>query len=172
MVPGTSNHWPYHRDLLVFCLKFRPAPVCEYLNYYYNITNDYWDIPEETQAVGFDDILFWKKTLKISGLSLYPWNFWAKQNFTLANSMKLCCTPCKFQGQKWRLMEIQHDIFFINHGNSTSFFLSWPLEFPHGIFSISMKFHVLYIIYIYIYIYIYILKKQHLKNNISETGCV
>ena len=39
--PGTSNHWPYQTDLLVFCLKFRLTPVCEYLNYYYDITNDY-----------------------------------------------------------------------------------------------------------------------------------
>ena len=40
IAPGTSKHWPYHKDLLVFCLKFRLSPVCEYLNYYYNITND------------------------------------------------------------------------------------------------------------------------------------
>ena len=41
VVPATSYHWTYHTDLLVFCLKFRLAPVCEYLNYYYNITDDY-----------------------------------------------------------------------------------------------------------------------------------
>ena len=40
IVPGTYKHWPYHTSLLVFCVKFRLSPVCEYLNYYYNITND------------------------------------------------------------------------------------------------------------------------------------
>ena len=44
VVPGTFKHWLYHKDLLVFCLKFRFLPVCEYLNYYYNITNDYYNI--------------------------------------------------------------------------------------------------------------------------------
>ena len=33
VVAITSNHWPYHRDLRIFCLKFRLAPACEYLNY-------------------------------------------------------------------------------------------------------------------------------------------
>ena len=37
-IPGTSKN--YHTDLLVFCLKFKRSPVCEYLNYYYNVTND------------------------------------------------------------------------------------------------------------------------------------
>ena len=46
IVLGTSNHWPYDTDLLVFRLKFRLAPVCEYLNYYYNTTTDYCAIPE------------------------------------------------------------------------------------------------------------------------------
>ena len=36
IVPGTSKNWPYH-NLLVFCLKFKLSPVCEYLNYYYNV---------------------------------------------------------------------------------------------------------------------------------------
>ena len=47
VVPVTSNHWPFHADLLVYCLKFRLSPVCEYLNYYYNITNVYRAIPEK-----------------------------------------------------------------------------------------------------------------------------
>ena len=42
VVPGPSNPWSYHTDLLLSCLKFRIVPVCEYLNCYYNITNDYW----------------------------------------------------------------------------------------------------------------------------------
>ena len=47
--------------IVVFCLKFRLSPVCEYLNYYYNITNNYWVIPEKTQTREFQDIAFWKK---------------------------------------------------------------------------------------------------------------
>ena len=43
-LPGTSKNWPYHTGLLVFCLKFNPSLVCEYLNYCYNITNDCWTI--------------------------------------------------------------------------------------------------------------------------------
>ena len=37
ILPDTSKNWPYHTDLLVFCLKFKLLPVCEYLNYYCNI---------------------------------------------------------------------------------------------------------------------------------------
>ena len=37
ILPGTSKNWPYHTDLLVFCLKFKLSPVCEYLNYCYNM---------------------------------------------------------------------------------------------------------------------------------------
>ena len=40
IVPGPSKNWPYHTDLLVFCLKFKLSPGCEYLNYNYNIYND------------------------------------------------------------------------------------------------------------------------------------
>ena len=44
VIPGTSKHWLYHKDLLVFCLRFRRSPVYEYLNYYYHITDDYYNI--------------------------------------------------------------------------------------------------------------------------------
>ena len=57
IVPGTSKHQPYQTDLLVFCFKFRVSPVCEYLNYYYNITNDSWVIPKKSEQ-GIEDILF------------------------------------------------------------------------------------------------------------------
>ena len=50
--PGTSKNWPYHTDLLVFCFKFKLSPICEYLNYYYNITNDCWAIPEKSKEGG------------------------------------------------------------------------------------------------------------------------
>ena len=43
IVPGISKNWPYHTDLLVYCLKFKLSPVCESESeYYYNITNDCW----------------------------------------------------------------------------------------------------------------------------------
>ena len=47
--PGTSKNWPYHTDLLVFRLKFKLSPICEYLKYYYNITNDSWAIPKNSK---------------------------------------------------------------------------------------------------------------------------
>ena len=43
-------------DLLVFCVRFRYSPVCEYLNYYYKISNDYWAIPEKIQTGGFEEV--------------------------------------------------------------------------------------------------------------------
>ena len=52
ILPGTSKNWPYHTDLLVFCLKFKLSPVCEYLNYYSNTTNDCWAIPEKSKQGG------------------------------------------------------------------------------------------------------------------------
>ena len=56
-----KQHWAYHTDLLVFFFKFRLSPVCDYLNYYYNITNDYWTIPEKIETGnGMEDILFGK----------------------------------------------------------------------------------------------------------------
>ena len=58
IVPGTSKHWPYHTDLLVFCLKFRLSPLCEYLSYYYNITNDCSAIPEKSKQGGLRTVFF------------------------------------------------------------------------------------------------------------------
>ena len=34
IVPGTSKNWPYHTELLLFCLKFKLSPFFEYPNYY------------------------------------------------------------------------------------------------------------------------------------------
>ena len=51
IVPGTSKNCQYCLDLLVFCLKFKLSPVCEYLNYCYNIAND-WAIPEKSKQRG------------------------------------------------------------------------------------------------------------------------
>ena len=47
IVRGTSKNWPYHTGLLVLSIKFKLSPVCEYLNYYYKLTNDCWAIPEK-----------------------------------------------------------------------------------------------------------------------------
>ena len=52
MVSGIFKHQPYRTDLLVSYFKFRPSPVGEYLNYYYNVPNDYWAIPEKIQTEG------------------------------------------------------------------------------------------------------------------------
>ena len=52
MVSGIFKHQPNRTDLLVSCFKFRLSPVGEYLNYYYNIPNDYWDIPEKIYTEG------------------------------------------------------------------------------------------------------------------------
>ena len=60
IVPGTSKNWPYHTDLLVFYLKFKLLPVCEYLSYYYDITND-WAISEKSKQGGFRAYFFLKK---------------------------------------------------------------------------------------------------------------
>ena len=89
VVLGISNHCTYHTDLLVFCLKFRLSPVCEYLNYYYNIINDYWTIPEKSKQEGLRTYFFEKKNRDFLCLSRYPWNFWTKRSFTLGNFVKL-----------------------------------------------------------------------------------
>ena len=67
------------------------------------------------QARGIEDIYKKKKKkiLNLWSLSLYPWQ--SRQNkafFTLGNSVKLCNTFWKFQGQKPRFMRMQHDFFF------------------------------------------------------------
>ena len=82
VVPGTSNLWPYHTDLLFFCLKFRLSPVCQYLNCYYSMANDYWAIPEKNQTGQLErTYLFEKKLLNFLGLSLYTRQFWKRKCF-------------------------------------------------------------------------------------------
>ena len=74
---------------------------------------------------GVEDILFWKASLEILDLSLYPKKFQRKKAFTPWNSAKLCDTPWKFQSQKPRPTEIPH-----SPGISTSFhFLIDPWNF-------------------------------------------
>ena len=102
ILPDTSKNWPYHTDLLVFCLEFKLLLVCEYLNYCYNITNDCWTIPEK-------HTFFKKKTWIFEVCHFILGNSGQnKASFTFGNSVKLCYTPCKFQGQKPRLMKMQH----------------------------------------------------------------
>ena len=52
ILAGTFKNWPYHKDLLVSCLKFKFSPVCEYLNYFYEITNDCCAILEKSKQGG------------------------------------------------------------------------------------------------------------------------
>ena len=58
----TFKHWPYHTDLLVFCFEFRLSPVCENLNYYYNITDDCLVIQEKSKQGGWGHIFFKKNS--------------------------------------------------------------------------------------------------------------
>ena len=119
IVPGTSKNWPQKTDLLVFYLKFKLSTVSEYLNYYYNITNDCWAIREKSNRSNWGHTLF-KKALNPLDMSFYPWIFWTKRAlFTLEISVKLCYTPWKFKGQKPSLMKIQHDVFLITPKNFT-----------------------------------------------------
>ena len=117
---GTSKNWPYHIDLLVFCIKFKLSPVCEYLNYHYYIASDCWAIPEKSIR-GIEDILFKKKIPWIFEVCHFTLGNYGQNKafFTCGNSVKLYYTHWKFQGQKARLMKIQHDFFLITPKNST-----------------------------------------------------
>ena len=42
VVPGTSKHWSYRTDLLVFCLKFGIIYLSVRQLLLYNITNNYY----------------------------------------------------------------------------------------------------------------------------------
>ena len=59
----------------------------------------FWALPEKIQIVG-PRTYFFKKTLEILGLWLYPWKIRTKQSFTPGNPGKLYYTIWKFQGQK------------------------------------------------------------------------
>ena len=65
-----------------------------------------------------------------------------KQSSTLGNSAKLCYIPHKFQGQRPRPLEIPHEFFLLNPGNSTSFLINtrkFCILFPWY----PWKFHIL-----------------------------
>ena len=81
ILPGNSKNWPYHTYFLVFCLKFKLLSICEYLNYYYNITNYCCAIPEKSKQVRLIIYFLLKKSLHLWGLSLYPWKLRTKQSF-------------------------------------------------------------------------------------------
>ena len=144
--PGTSKNWPYHTGLLVFCFKVKLSPVREYLNYYYNISND-WAIPEKSKQRGFRTYLFLKKygsgsfRFVTSPLKILD----KKAFFTLGNSVKLCYTPWKCQGQKprqsftlgnsvklcntlWSFLEIAL-LFQLTSRISTWYFSHYPRRF-------------------------------------------
>ena len=75
---------------------------------------------------------FFEHPLEFLGFLLYPWKFQKKQRFTLRKSTKLCYTPRKFQGLKLRPLEIPHDFFLIDPGNSALFLIN-PCNF-HSLF--------------------------------------
>ena len=120
ILTGSSKNQPYHADLLVFCLKFKFSPVCEYRNCYYNITNDCWAIPEKSRQGGLRTYLFLKKPWIFEVCHFTLGNYGQNKDFfTIANSVKFCYTSWKFQGQKPRHMKMQHDFFLIIPKNFT-----------------------------------------------------
>ena len=123
MVPNTSNYWPFHTDLLVFCLKFILAPVREYLNYYHSIT--IW-LFHKSSKQGVWGNSGQKKALPLQIL----WN---------------CVTPRgKFKGKNEDLEYGNSPWYFFDQSWKLHFFFSWSLEYPHDMY--------IYI-YIYIYIF-------------------
>ena len=86
---------------------------------------------------------FFEKNLEFLDLSLQPEKFQRKQNFAIRYFTQLCGTLWKFQREKPRPMEIPHDFFLINAGNSTSFLIDlrtfnmlflqyhWEIPCPH-----------------------------------------
>ena len=119
VVPGASKHWPHHIDLLVFCFKFRLSPVCEYLNYYYNITNDYRLIPEKTK-LGDLRIYFSEKTPEIFRFVTLPLEILDKTRLYRWKFHRIVLHPFETPRPKTK-----------THGNSTWFFLDhlWTFHF-------------------------------------------
>lgn len=160
MVPVTSNHWPYHTDLLVFCLKCRFSPFCECLNYYYNITNNHWAILEKIQTEWFEDTRFWKKNMTFLALSLCPWKFWTKQSFTRIpwNCVSLFGSSKAKNEDLWKfnmsffwsILEIPL-LYQSAPRISTWYFLNIPEKFSY-IYDIYMQIYMQYICYMNIII--------------------
>ena len=118
ILPGTSKNWPYHTELLVLSLKFKLSLVCEYLNYCYNTTNDCWTIPEKSKQGGLRTYFLKKKHLDLWGLSLYPWQFWTKQNLLYPwKSCKTVLHPLEIPRSKAKTHE------------SATWFLDHPYKF-------------------------------------------
>ena len=87
-----------------------------------------------------EDIIFGKRPLKFSDLSLYPWKFQTKWSSTPGKSTKLCYIHWNFQSQKPRPMEIPHDLFCIlYYPRKLHFFLYWPQEFSHSTYSVPLE---------------------------------
>ena len=102
---------------------------------------------------------FLKKKHDIFGFITLPLEILDKAKF-YANSVKLCFTLWKFQGQKWRLMEIQHFFWSILEipllyqsapRISTWYFLNIPEKFSY-IYDIYMQIYMQYICYMNIII--------------------
>ena len=83
---------------------------------------------------GWRTHLFWERSLEFLDLSLYSWKFQTKRSFITGNFTKLCYTHWNYQTQKPSPMEITHDFFLINPGNSTSSFID-PWNFHSQFFN-------------------------------------
>ena len=69
----------------------------------------HWAIPDKIQTIGMVDILFWKLLSGIFVFATLPLEIPEKTSFPPPrNSVKLCATPWKFQGQKPRPKKISH----------------------------------------------------------------
>ena len=83
-----------------------------------------------------EDILFLKN--KLLGLPLCPKKFQIKWHSTQGNSTKIVLHPLDIPKPK---TNTHGNItwFFLHHHWKFHFFISWPLEFPHFIFSILLE---------------------------------
>ena len=89
----------------------------------------------QTEGWGYT---FSKKTPELLGLSLCPKKFQIKWHFTQGNSTKILLHPLDIPKPK---TNTHGNItwFFLHHHWKFHFFISWPLKFPHFIFSILLE---------------------------------
>ena len=81
-------------------------------------------------------------TLDFLDLLLHPQKFQRKQAFTPTNSGKLSGTPCKFQGQNPRAMEIRLEFLLSTSGDCSSYLID-PWNFQMLFLQYPLKFHIL-----------------------------
>lgn len=128
--------------MLVFCVKFRLSPVCQYQNYYYNITNNYLVILEQIQRRECWGYTFLKRkpwifkfvplTLElIDKRKFYPWKIWK----SVSHCLEVPRLKTKAHGNStW---------FLLDHPCKFHVFFNWSLAFGHKNFSYPWEFHIL-----------------------------